>query len=86
MALYASKEYPERLHDALVFIHYPVKCLYGVPRGQIGLPDPEQIVTWSATPPLFPWETGPEFSARRFPAGNVPLKCGEGDFPLANRP
>jgi hypothetical protein len=34
----------------------------------------------------FPWEIGPEIFQDRFPAGKGPLKFGEGDFPVANRP
>ena len=60
VALYRGEEYPRSLHGALVFIDYPFKCIYAVPRGPNGQPDPSRIVPLvSQTVPISDLTTGP---------------------------
>jgi glucose/arabinose dehydrogenase len=60
VALYQGDQYPQRLQNALVFADYQLQCIYALPRGQNGLPDPAQIETLvSLTGPVSDLTTGP---------------------------
>lgn len=60
VTLYTGDDYPANLHDALIFVDYPFQCIYAVPRGQNGQPDPAQIFPLvSQTVPITDLTTGP---------------------------
>lgn len=60
IALYTGEDYPQSLHNALIFADYQLSCIYALPRGQNGQPDPAQRVTLvRQTGPATDLTTGP---------------------------
>lgn len=61
LALYGGTDYPERLHGALFFADYRVECIWAMPLGDDGMPDPTQIETVvHQTGPMSDLVSGPE--------------------------